>query len=52
MNTIMLGNGLMSRNMMDAMAFCPPLIVTPRDVSDILDITERSLDDLARDLSR
>lgn len=52
MNTIMLGNGLMSRNMMDAMAFCPPLIVTARDVSDILDITERSLDDLARDLSR
>jgi len=52
MGAIMLHNGLMSRNMMDAMAFCPPLIVTARDVSDILDIAERSLDDLARDLSR
>ena len=52
MGAIMLRNGLMSRNMMDAMAFCPPLIVTPNDVSEILDITERSLDDLADDLSR
>jgi 4-aminobutyrate--pyruvate transaminase len=51
MNTIMLRNGLMSRNMMDAMAFCPPLIVTASDVSDILDATERSLDDLAGELS-
>lgn len=52
MNTIMLRNGLMSRNMMDAMAFCPPLIVTPSDVSEILDVTERSLDELASELSR
>ena len=52
MGAIMLHNGLMSRNMMDAMAFCPPLIVTSSDVSEILDITERSLGDLATKLSR
>ncbi|MEI4232517.1 aspartate aminotransferase family protein [Roseovarius sp. D22-M7] len=52
MNAIMLRNGLMSRNMMDAMAFCPPLIVTASDVAEILDVTRRTLDDLAGELSR
>lgn len=43
MNAIMLENGLMSRNMLDAMAFCPPLIITSAQVSETMGIVERSL---------
>ena len=50
MNVIMLRNGLISRNMLDAMAFCPPLIVGSSDVAEILNITHRSLKDLASEL--
>ncbi len=50
MNAIMLRNGLISRNMLDAMAFCPPLIVSSSDVAEILNITHRSLKDLASEL--
>ena len=52
MNAIMLRNGLISRNMMDAMAFCPPLIVTPNNVKDIVQITAKSLDELGAELLR
>jgi len=34
MNKIMLRNGLISRNMVDAMGFCPPLITTSAEISD------------------
>ncbi len=50
MNATMLRNGLISRNMVDAMGFCPPLIVSTDDVREIIQITARSLDELAREL--
>ncbi|MFP7571684.1 aspartate aminotransferase family protein [Marivita sp. S2033] len=43
MNSIFLRNGLVSRNMLDAMAFCPPLIISQSEISDILRIVEKSL---------
>lgn len=48
LNAHFLANGLVSRNMQDAMAFCPPLIVTSQQVQDILAIVEASLEDFAR----
>ncbi|MGD9861618.1 MAG: aspartate aminotransferase family protein [Pseudodonghicola sp.] len=48
---IMAENGLISRNMGDAMAFCPPMIITEAQAGEILDIVGRSLDQLAADLA-
>ena len=50
MNAIMLRNGLISRNAMDAMAFCPPLIVNAHEIAEIIKITRKSLEDLAAEL--
>jgi len=47
MNATMQRNGLISRNMVDAMAFCPPLIVGASGVREIIDITTKSLEELA-----
>jgi 4-aminobutyrate--pyruvate transaminase len=35
--------GLISRNMLDAMAFCPPLIITETQVNEMFDIAEAGL---------
>ncbi len=51
MNAHFLKNGLISRNMMDAMAFCPPLIVTEAQVRDILTAVERSLEGFSADMA-
>ena len=51
MNAIMQKNGLISRSMSDAMAFCPPLIVSANEVKDILQITETSLKELAAEVA-
>ena len=51
MNKHFLKNGLISRNMMDAMAFCPPLIVTADQVKDILSAVEQSLEGFATDMA-
>jgi len=37
-------NGVISRNMGDAIAFCPPLIITEVQVDALVDAFERSLD--------
>ena len=50
MNATMLRNGLISRNMVNAMGFCPPLIVSAGDVREIIQITAKSLDELAVEL--
>lgn len=50
MNAIMLENGLMSRNMLDAVAFCPPLIVTSEQVTEMMNIVHRSLKTLTSDI--
>ena len=46
MNAIMLKNGLISRNMLDAMAFCPPLTVSGGELNEIINITRQSLKEL------
>ena len=52
MNAIMLRNGLISRSMMDAMAFCPPLIVDAHELGEIIRITTKSLEELAAEIGR
>ena len=49
-NAVFLENGLISRNMLDAMAFCPPLIITEAQVNDLFDIAETSLKTVADSL--
>ncbi|MCR9109351.1 aspartate aminotransferase family protein [Marivita sp. XM-24bin2] len=51
LNAHFLKNGLISRNMMDAMAFCPPMIIEAPQVRDILSAVEQSLDGFASELA-
>ena len=51
MNAHFLRNGLISRNMMDAMAFCPPLIITPAQVQDILTAVDQSLEGFTAEMA-
>lgn len=46
-NAIFHENGLISRAMLDAMAFCPPLIITEQQVHEMFDIAEQSLKKVA-----
>ena len=48
----MQNQGVISRNMGDAIAFCPPLIITASEVDDLLDRFRRALDRVAIDLKR
>ncbi|UWF68338.1 MULTISPECIES: aspartate aminotransferase family protein [unclassified Brucella] len=43
MNVAMLRNGLISRNMADAVAFCPPLIITRKQADEMFEIIAKSL---------
>ena len=43
MNAALQRNGLISRNMYDALAFCPPLIITRAQADDMFEIFARSL---------
>ncbi len=47
-NGILQQNGIISRNMGDALAFCPPLIINDKQVDDIFDAVEKSLDEAAK----
>lgn len=40
-------NGLISRNIGDAIAFCPPMIITKAQVDEMFDIVEKSLKELS-----
>ena len=51
MNKHFLRNGLISRNLMDVMAFCPPLIITAPQVCEILSVVEQSLEGLAAEMA-
>jgi 4-aminobutyrate--pyruvate transaminase len=50
MSVLMQQNGLISRNMVDAMAFCPPLIVSAAEVNTIINVTTQSLEELTSEL--
>ena len=39
-------NGLISRNMMDALAFCPPLIVEEADIDFMIEATKTGIDEV------
>lgn len=52
MNAIMLETGLMSRNMLDAMAFCPPLFITSAEITEMMNIVQRSLENLVVEIER
>lgn len=43
MNAAMQRNGLISRNMTDAVAFCPPMIITRAQADEMFEIVARSL---------
>lgn len=43
MNAAMQRNGLISRNMTDAVAFCPPMIITQAQADDMFEIIAKSL---------
>ncbi|TJV42294.1 MAG: aspartate aminotransferase family protein, partial [Mesorhizobium sp.] len=47
-NGFMQQNGVISRNMGDALAFCPPLIITEPQVDQVIDAFERSLEAAAK----
>ena len=49
-NTAFLNNGVISRNMLDAMAFCPPLIITEAQVKDMFQRVEVALNKVAKDV--
>lgn len=51
MNGIMQQNGVISRNMVDAMAFCPPLIVSRTEIDEMIAVVEKSLDLLQQQIS-
>ncbi|KFB08262.1 aspartate aminotransferase family protein [Nitratireductor basaltis] len=49
-NRAMQERGLISRNMGDALAFCPPLIISEAQVNEMFDIAEAAVADVAKDL--
>lgn len=44
LNQELIENGVISRNMGDALAFCPPMIITRQQIDDLVSIIGRSLD--------
>lgn len=46
-NDLLRQNGVISRNMGDALAFCPPLIITEAQVDTLVDVVKRALDTAA-----
>jgi len=46
----MLETGVISRPIMDAVAFCPPLIITKEQVDEMVDGTAKAIDLAAGDL--
>ena len=50
MNQELVENGVISRNMGDALAFCPPMIITKQQIDDLVNIVSRSLDVVSKQL--
>ena len=51
MNAAMHRNGLISRNMTDTVAFCPPMIITRQQADDMFEIVARSLAELEAEVA-
>jgi 4-aminobutyrate--pyruvate transaminase len=41
---LLIEEGCISRNMIDTMAFCPPLITTAKQIDEMVGMFERALD--------
>lgn len=46
-NAALLENGVISRNMLDTLAFCPPLIINEKQVDEMVDAFGKALDEVA-----
>jgi 4-aminobutyrate--pyruvate transaminase len=42
--------GLISRNMGDALAFCPPLVITESQIDEMFDVFAGALDAVAKEI--
>ena len=51
-NDLLRQNGVISRNMGDALAFCPPLIITEAQVDTLVDVVKHTLDTAASQIKR
>ena len=51
MNAAMHRNGLISRNMTDTVAFCPPMIITRQQADDMFEIVAKSLAELEAEVA-
>jgi len=49
-NAAFMENGVISRNLYDALAFCPPLIITEDQVKDMFQRVEIALEHVAKDI--
>ncbi|MCA0399907.1 MAG: aspartate aminotransferase family protein [Proteobacteria bacterium] len=49
-NAALQADGVICRNMVDAIAFCPPLIITPTQIDEIVDRFEKVLDKVAKEV--
>jgi len=49
---LLLERGIISRNMADALAFCPPLIVTKAQIDEIVDALAAMLEDLKAEAAK
>ena len=47
MNACLLENGVISRSIVDSVAFCPPMIITTAQIDDIMHAVSKSLDEIA-----
>lgn len=52
MNANMLRNGLISRNMYDTVAFCPPLILTKAQADEMFEIVAKSLHETQSEIGK
>ncbi len=43
-------NGVLNRNTVDALAFCPPMIISTNEIHDLLGALEKSLDEVKAEL--
>ncbi|MDO5370339.1 aspartate aminotransferase family protein [Paracoccus sp. (in: a-proteobacteria)] len=51
MNAAMQRNGLISRNMTDAVAFCPPMIITRAQADEMFEIVAKSLNEVEAEVA-
>ncbi|MDZ5695955.1 aspartate aminotransferase family protein [Chelativorans sp. M5D2P16] len=49
-NQAMHAHGLISRNMGDALAFCPPLIISEKEIDEMFDIAEAAIAEVSREV--